>query len=347
MRYRGEARTGWVGVDARAGRWVAGLAASHSESEADYSFDGGDDPAERGRLETVLNALHPYGRLTLGNGLELRGMLGVGTGRLRHVPGGGEPEETSRLTMSMASVGLRRKLPPLAGLALAARGDMSAARIAAEGGGDTLGGLRADVWRGRAGVEASRRFEGAGGAAFTPFVELAARRDGGDGPAGTGLEVEGGARHSARGVEIEARGRFLAAHSREGTRERGLSVTMRLRPEADGRGLSMSLSPRWGAGTGGADALWREEMPKSASQAGAETGALDARLGYGFGLPPAGLLTPFAEGALAGRESRRVRLGVRFDAARIDLGVELAAQRRQGGAAPPDDEVRLDLGLRF
>ncbi len=41
-RYEGELRTGWLGIDARAGPWVAGLAVSRGTGEADYGFrDGG------------------------------------------------------------------------------------------------------------------------------------------------------------------------------------------------------------------------------------------------------------------------------------------------------------------
>ena len=47
-------------------------------------------------------------------------------------------------------------------------------------------------------MEASRHFAlGDGGAALVPFVEVAGRRDGGDGPTGTGLEVAGGELHDA------------------------------------------------------------------------------------------------------------------------------------------------------
>ena len=55
----------------------------------------------------------------------------------------------------------------------------------------------------------------------TPFLELAARQDGGDGVTGTGLELAGGMRFAAPRVDVELRGRWLAAHIQEGTEERG------------------------------------------------------------------------------------------------------------------------------
>ncbi len=189
MHYDGEMRTGWLGIDARAGAWVAGLAVSHGAGEADYGLDGG----EAGRLETELTAVYPYGRWTMSEGLELRGVLGAGWGEARH-RGDDGPEEAGDLSMRMASVGLRHALPPLAGIDLAARADASVARMETDEGPDPVHGLTADSWRLRAGMEASRRFALDDATSLTPFVEAAARRDGGDGLTGTGLASVGRSR---------------------------------------------------------------------------------------------------------------------------------------------------------
>ncbi len=82
MRYEGKLRTGWLGIDARAGAWVAGLAVSHATGDADYGFTG--DVSGQGRLETEVTAIWPYGRWTLSEGVELRAMLGAGWGEARH-----------------------------------------------------------------------------------------------------------------------------------------------------------------------------------------------------------------------------------------------------------------------
>ena len=342
IRYDGKARTGWLGADARTGRWVAGLALSHGVTEADYSAG----PAAAGRLETTLTALYPYGRWTMGEGLELRGVLGAGTGKARHKPGDGT-RETSDLGMRMASAGVSKELPPVKGIDLAARADAGVVRLKTGHGPETIAGVSADNWRVRLGLEASRRFAlEDGAAALTPFAEAVARRDGGDGLAGNGLEVAGGVRYSAPGVEVEARGRMLAAHAEKGAREHGMSLTARAGPGAKGRGLSLSLSPRWGAAENGAKALWREEMPQALATG--NEAAMEARIGYGFAPAPGGLLTPFAETGLAGGgESRRLRLGTRFDAPRMNLGAELSGERRESAGAGPGHAVRLDLKLRF
>ncbi len=339
MSYDGKARSGWLGVDARKDRWVAGLALSHGVSEADYSYEGG---AAGGRLETTLTALYPYGRWTLAEGLEVRGVLGMGSGEARHMPGDAEAA-TSDLTMRMGSAGVRRELAEVLGIELAARADASLVRMEIEAGPEFIDGVSADSWRARVGLEATRRLALGEETALTPFMEVAGRRDGGDGLEGSGLEVAGGVRYTAPRVEVEARGRLLAAHAEEGARERGVSVTARLGPGADGRGLSLSLRPRWGAGTGGAEALWRDELP-GLSGAG-EDAALDARIGYGVGLAERGLLTPFVEAGMS--KGRRLRVGTRFEGWRADLGLELWGERRESGNGAAEHGVLLDLRLRF
>ena len=348
MRYEGELKTAWLGVDARSGPWVAGVALSHGTGEADYGFADGT-PAGEGRLETELTAVYPYGRWTLSEGLELRGVLGAGSGEATHRLGDGGGE-TSDLTMWMGSVGVRHELPAFGGMDLAARGDASLARLETGTGPEYVDGLTADSWRVRAGLEASRRIELSGDRALIPFAEAAARQDGGDGLEGTGLEVVGGVRYEAPGLHLEARGRWLAAHTEEGAEERGLSVTARVGPGAHGRGLSLSLSPRWGAGTGSAEALWRDGLPEPVGTLeGDGHAALEMRIGYGFGVSPYGvngLLTPFAETALTGEGPGRLRLGTRYEASGLALGVELSGERvdRDAGA---EHALRLDLRLRF
>ena len=344
LSYDGELRTGWLGTDARVGPWVAGLAISRGAGEADYSFAEGA-LAGRGRLETTLTALYPYGRWTLADGLEVRGVVGAGRGEARHVPAGGAAE-TSGLTMRMASLGVRHALPDLAGVALTVRADGSVTRIATGAGPAMVHGLSADSWRVQAGLEASRYFVLAGKGSLEPFLEAAVRRDGGAGLEGSGVELAGGLRYAAPGVSVEARGRWLAAHRAEGAEETGVSLTARAGPGADGRGPFLALSPRWGAATGGARALWREEIPNPTAVGSA--GAMDAQLGYGFLLPAAGgMVTPFAEAGLAGAGGRRLRFGTRLEAWRTALGMELAGERRKGGDVAPEYVLGLDLRLRF
>ncbi len=348
--YRGETRTGWLGLDAREpersggrpGRWVAGLAISRGSSKTDYDLEG-----EKGRIETDLTAVWPYGRWSFGNGLELRGMLGAGRGEVRHAADDGT-QEKSRLRMWTGAAGLRRPLSPVAGVALAAQGDASFARMQTAPGDEAVDGLRVDVWRLRVGAEASRRFALEDGALLTPFLAASARQDGGDGVTGTGLELAGGLRYGSPGVAVEARVRWLVAHTRDDTEERGASVTVRVGPAARGRGLSLALSPRWGAPADGAGALWREELPKGGTSGAArEAGALDLRVGYGFGLFGDRFTgTPNAGLGLSDGGARDYRIGWHLTPAvrgAPDFQVDLGVTRREpaGGPAPPEHAVTL------
>ena len=206
----------------------------------------------------------------------------------------------------------------------------------------------------RAGVEAARRYEIADGRSLTPFLELAVRQDGGDGLTGTGLEVAGGLRHNGPGIDIELRGRWLAAHTQEGTEEHGVSLTVRMPPKDRDRGLSMSLSTRRGAGTGGAEALWREELPKAAPGADAHpTGRLEGEVGYGF--PALGgrfTATPNAGFSREDGGGRDYRIGWRLaPAVWGDPGfrVSLDATRREsvGSERPPRHGMALRTTVRW
>ena len=242
-------------------------------------------------------------------------MLGAGRGEARHSTDDGI-EEKSRLRMWTGSAGLRRPLPPMAGIDLAARGDVSLARMqTAKGDGDeeqAVDGILADAWRLRGGIEASRRIPFDDGSSLTPFVETAARRDGGDGVTGTGLEVAGGVRVAApERFQIEARGRWLAAHSEEGRRGAGRE------PDRAGRSRGPRPGPVGGALTPLGRALRRVRRPVAG---GAATGRR-------FGATRAG-------GRRAGRRTRlRLRPQRRPPHRHAERGLRGLGRRRAGGTA--------------
>ena len=292
-RYEGDAQGGWLGLDARGTRWVGGLAVSRSNTRTDYGFSGGEDPEEQGRLETGLTTVYPYGRWVLGSGLEVLGFAGTGIGETQHRTGTGE-REWSELSMRVGSVGVRQTLPSYAGFVLALRGDYSFVSLQTSAGEEAVDELRADIQRSRMGVEFARPIPLGGSGAIEPFAGSALRRDRGDG-LGHGFEYVAGVRYRWSRVEIEARGRLLEVRTEEVRgREEGASLTARVSHRPDGLGLSMSLSPRWGAGTGEAEALWRDEMPRLSGNNLLARATVDADLGYGFALSSRGALTPFA-----------------------------------------------------
>ena len=90
---------------------------------------------------------------------------------------------------------------------------------------------------------------------------------------------------------------------------------MRLEPGAAGRGLSLTLTPAWGADSGGAERLWglRDARGLAGNDDVEPAGRLDAEAGWGFAaFGGRGLMTPFAGLALSDAGERTWRSGVRW-----------------------------------
>ncbi|MXV78723.1 autotransporter outer membrane beta-barrel domain-containing protein [Candidatus Poribacteria bacterium] len=342
--YDGRAKSGWFGIDGRTQQWVAGAALSKTWSETDYRLDASSGPQ---RMRTELTALYPYGRWALDERSALHAIAGIGSGEVSNMRDG-SVQEKSDLSMRMLSVGVERQLAPRSdGMELSVRAEASTVRLKTDSGDESIDGLTPESWRIRMGLEGSRRISRDDGTVMEPFFDLAVRRDGGDGLEGYGMEAAGGARYTVARVQLEFRGRMLLAHSGRGVRESGLSVTFQYLPESDGRGLSLSFRPHWGiAANGGADALWRDEMPQ-AEEFG-DASSFDARIGYGFDLPSTGgVVTPFAENIHNG-DSRALSVGARFDAPRDNLAMQLSGERsRNAEDVNPRDSIKLDFSVRF
>ena len=110
----------------------------------------------------------------------------------------------------------------------------------------------------------------------------------------------------------------------------------------------MSLAPRWGAGTDGANALWRNELPRGGS--GDSAGGFKGELGYGFGLAGGRFTGTPNVGFGASDNARDYRVGWRLTPAvpgYAGFRVDLDATRRESGqrrraARPRRDAHRRD-----
>ena len=344
-RYDSELLAGYLGIDGWLnGRWLVGLAASRTGVESDYQRAGaqGDD----GRLEMTMTGIHPYARFAPDAESELWVVLGAGRGEIENRRQGASAREKSDATMYMAAVGGRRALPTDGDVDVALLGDVGFGKVTTDSGQrrQTIDALSIDSQRVRLGVEGSRTTALEGEASLTPFAEVAGRYDGG-GDSEFGIEVAGGLYYAdpASGLGVEARGRAMALHSGD-YREYGASLTASLSPGAGGEGLSLSLSPRLGAPTGGADTLWRDDaLGFAASSDVNREMSLGGRIGYGFRAAAVnGVLTPFGELALREGDSRQLRTGMRFDRtgpASGTLSLELSGERLE------DDDVEHRMGL--
>ena len=305
--YEGDLRTGYVGIDAQVSRqWLLGVALSRSGGAGMWQAG-----SSTGQLTTTLTTVHPY--LRWGNGdttVFAVGGVGRGTATNRRTLTG--RQGASPLNLDLGLVEARRRLATLSsGLQIGLRGEASWARLATGPGDETVDNLGAEVRRLRGGIELTRQMAGPAGWTVTPFGAVSARRDGGGGQTGTGLEVAGGLRLRGGRVQVEAQGRRLILHSATGYTEQGVSVAASVGAGPYQEGLTLSVQPTWGIAGVGAETLWQDEIRTHMHGVDPGAAGIDARIGYGLRLPSGSLVTPF--GGYGEREGlgRRVQVGAR------------------------------------
>ena len=347
----GETASGWLGIDWRGERTVAGLSLTHHRGEVDYAL--ADAPEADGAVELDLTGLFPYARLSLDDDLDLWGIAGLGTGRLELADGFGG--NRSDLSMQVAAGGVRRTMKPAGehGAGLAAKADGFVVRIGSDAAGletpvtgDELPEVDAGAGRVRFALEAGYVHTLASGAVLRPTADLGARLDTGDADTGAGVDLAGEVRYESRSgrVTLEGRGRAMLAHSAESFREWAASGLVRLSPRAGGRGFSLSVTPSWGLAASRAGALWDADLPDAASDAHAR---VNAEVGYGLAaFGGRGRLTPWAGTDLASGEERTWRAGMRLELRR-NFALSLQGSRRDNARGGPEHEIGARLSIVF
>ena len=351
----GEAATGSMGMDYERGRLLMGFAMTHSVGEGTAS-----DAGWRYALGSTATMMMPYARLALSERISAWGMAGTGSGRMTlDLDGGVTQRYRTDLAMTLAATGVRGELIAPAepgGFALALKADAfwvrtESDRVAGSAFGN-LAGAHGESSRVRAVLDGSRTFSFASGAALTPSVELGVRHDAGDAETGTGLEVGAGLGWAdpSRGLDMALKVHGLAVHAAEGYDEWGVTGQLRLVPGGNaGRGLSMSLTPSYGADPAGSGRLWA--LPASsglaATNGGAEpTSRFDAEAGYGMALLGDRFTGTPNVGFGLSETAREYRMGWRLTSAvRGDPGFEVSldATRRE---AVNDNEAEHGVMLR-
>ena len=277
--YDGELSTAYLGLDTRlGGRWLAGVALSRSKGAGDWRAGSSE-----GRLTQTMTAIHPYLRWT-GGSTSVWASVGAGRGDARNVRAAGKLG-TSATDLRLGLVELERRLGAPGGLDVGIVGDAAWARLRTGEGEETIDGQDIAVNQVRLGADLSLPAR-LGGADLTPFGTVYARRDGGAGQTGNGIEVAGGLRAVLGIVRLDAQARMLAHHSAEGYGERGAALTLALRPRG-GDGLSLSVSPRWGDPARATGAFLHGPLGGNLrlGEQGSDRWTLDARANYGVDLP--------------------------------------------------------------
>ena len=345
----GNVLTGTVGVDSAWDRWLAGVAVSHSLGGGSFTGDGDGDLDS-----STLTSIHPYLRYAVNERVDVWSVLGYGWGDMTLEPGTGGTLETDT-TLLMGSFGGRGILlsaPDNAGFQLATRTDAMLTRTTS-GAVAGLAETEADAHRLRLVLEGTRPVLWPEGQSVTPSVELGVRHDWGDAETGFGLELGGRVQYAdpTLGLTIEAAVRGLLTHEDSDYKEWGASGTIRLAPDLNGQGLSLTLAPTWGAASSGIESLWSRQTTAGLAPQGTRprpTTSLNAEMGYGVAAPfGTGLLTPYAGTVLTDGQARTYRLGTRWTSVSgLTLNVE-GLRQESPGQQPVNQGLHLQIGWGF
>ncbi len=329
------------GMDAGMGeRWTAGLAFSGSDASSSRALPRSGAHAS-GLVESEVTAVYPYARGLFAGGLELWSVGGWGAGRFASQWSDAlAPDASARLEgdlgFSMGLVGAERPLYEADGLSLTALGDAGWSRLAASGDEE----MDVLVHRTRMGLEG--RYASGDGSVTSSF-RASARMDGGEESA-QGVELAGALGHVRGRWETGLEGRWYEADAAlTGLREQGVRAVLALRPQGDGTGLGLTLSPGWGTAAIGGDGLLAA-FTDAGETAAAPALRLDGRVSWGARIGGWHVLRPYAEFSLDAASSRHLRGGVALEG---PMRTGLTVERRENAAGPAEHGIMLRLDMSF
>ena len=358
----GKVFTGYMGADYAIGDALGGVAVSFSHGEGDFAGFGVDSGGE---LDASLASVYPYMRWTPFSTVEFWGLLGYGQGEL-------ELKSTDSLVqtairMSMAAFGGRWGVVSAGEIESALKADALVVRMASDDAPD-LSATTSTTQRLRLALEVRMSQVALRDLKLTPVLELGVRWDGGDAQTGVGVELGGGVVYvdPRLGLNVEAKGRVLLAHQEEDFRQWGASVSGRLDPESDGRGLTLSLTPAWGEASSAVDTLWGSEaggLPGAGSHRNpsAMPDRVDLELGYamasgglftlgaqpGRSTLPGAVLTPYGSLSLSDGRTNRLREGLRWTVPGLDTRLELFGEHSLGAREQAEHRIGFTGSVRF
>ena len=341
----GDVATATVGVDAQWGRWLAGVAVSHSFGEGAYthaSAGGG------GELTSRLTSVNPYANFDVNERLSLWGAAGYGVGDLSLRSARADDAIVTGLESTLAAFGGRGVFSRRAGgLELAVVSDALFTNTVSDAATGLMGAEGASS-RLRLMLEGSGSMPLWNGAVLRPTLEAGLRYDGGDAETGAGVELGGGLAYTGGRVSVEVNVRGLVAHEDAEYEEWGFSGSLRWQPNEDGRGWAMEAGSSWGNTASGVNALWsRQDASGIARGAGMDAARrFHAQLGYGLeGRKGRALWVPFfATEASAGQQAYRMGLKL-TSGPNLEAGLELG--RRTGTRGMAEDAIQLQGSVRW
>ena len=348
LSWSGKLFSAHVGADVALGGGVmGGVAVSRFESAIDYTDRSDEDAgAIEGDHEHRMVAVHPYLGWSGVGGERLWAALGYGRGEVRIADTGIFDRYEWQESDGRLVAGALGGAVPVYGdgdSAVEMRASAEATRYVLADNGEAIAGVSVSTRRLRLATVGSWNWALRGGRLLEPSLEAGLRWDDGDGATGVGVELGGGLAWSdaAAGLSASFSGRSLVAHGSD-VEEWGASGSLHMDAGGDGRGLSLSLSPAWGAAGSGLARLWEEGMASRDGVGGEGGGRLEGELGYGLAAwGEAGTLTPYG-GLALGSGERRYSLGQRL-ALGTALGLKIEATRSEH----PTTSHGLALELRM
>ncbi len=339
----GELRGFHIGIDARLRPdLVAGLSAAKMRSAIDYRDLGGGLGA--GAHDIDLTSLHPYLGWRAGE-VDVWATLGYGGGKVEITPLG-EATISGDLSMRALGVGGSSEFWHGAPFTMRFKSEAAYSELEVDGNAD-LAAMTTAATRLRLSVEASERFALRSGGEVTPRFDAGVRYAGGDGETGAAGEVSLGLRYASATSRFAADGRLHLVTSPGDYEEWGFQGTVTLQPGADGQGLSLSLTPAYGAAAAGIEQIWSHGLATAATAtAAAEHNArMNVRLGYGVSLSSGSVLTPYGEIILDATDSHR--LGMNWKTPnKFDLN--LLGERRPGTTTTdPEHSILMRGEIQF
>ena len=339
----GEASTATVGLDGRNGRWLTGIALSHSRGMGGYRHES----AAGGLISSTLNSLHPYAHYSASERLSVWGVLGYGTGDLTLAVDGAGNRVHTGLDSKMLSFGGRgRLLPTIGQFELAWVSDA----LLTDTRSQSTSGLRsadAETSRVRLRLEGSASITLANGGVLTPTLDAGMRYDSGDAETGAGVEVGGGLAYTAGRITVQVDGRTLLMHSDSAYEEWGFSSTIVYRPRDDGRGLAFNVGSAWGVTRSGVWSLWDAYGIGHLAQDNfaAPTQRCEIELGYGVTRPKGpGPWYPYVAADTGDGDGQSLRAGFRISSGRnLDASVEIGRLVLDDGSRDHAIHVRGSL----
>ncbi len=327
-------------------RTILGVSVSGSHARLDYT---NPSMATSGDYDLDMTSAHPYLGWTTGS-MDLWATLGYGKGELEISEDGAQADiPSSDLSMRTMALGANGVLLKTGTTTLLLKTEVLSTELEVDAGAE-ITAITQKAHRMRMTLEAIRGHSLSSGARLETSLEAGVRYDGGDGTTGTGAEIGGGLRYAGLGERLVVEGKARALVGGKGDAEEwGLSGLIKLNPAANGRGLSFSLAPGYGATASGVERLWRQELDEGLGAQGGNDGNnyspnLDLRLDYGMDVPGRpGLMTPYTEFSLGDRNT--YRLGLQWRHSKwFDL--KLVTKREEGGTTA-EHRIHLEGEMAF